>query len=202
MKIPRVETLIILVFFGCVVLWAISKCGTQRADFVRHARELNEDEPTERPTQRDTAVARRPTPPPVNTQNPTPAPPVATTPTTAAPIPQPGAQPARPTISNQPSPAAAEPSATNPKYATLYVTIEGLKVRKEPGLKGETIAKLQLYEPVTFLNQKTDWTQEISLGLEKVTDHWVKIRTQTGKEGWVFGAGLHYYKMKRQGVLE
>lgn len=75
-------------------------------------------------------------------------------------------------------------------------------MRKEPGLKGETVAELRLYEPVTFLNQKTDWTQEISLGYEKVTDHWVKIRTQSGFEGWVFGAGVHYYKMKRQGVIE
>jgi hypothetical protein len=75
-------------------------------------------------------------------------------------------------------------------------------VRKEPGLKGESVAELKLYEPVTFLNKKTEWTQEISLGYEKVTDHWVKVRTQSGKEGWVFGAGVHYYKMKRQGVLE
>jgi hypothetical protein len=75
-------------------------------------------------------------------------------------------------------------------------------VRKEPGLKGETVAELKLFEPVTFLNQKTDWTQEISLGYEKVTDHWIKIRTQSGKSGWVFGAGVHYYKMKRKGVLE
>jgi hypothetical protein len=32
---------------------------------------------------------------------------------------------------------------------------------------------------------------------EKVTDYWVKVRTASGKTGWVFGAGLHYYKMKR-----
>ena len=94
--------------------------------------------------------------------------------------------------------------ATAPKTggATLYVTIEGLKMRKEPGLKSESVAKLALYEPVTFLNQKTEWTQEISLGYEKATDHWVKVRNKAGKEGWVFGAGVHYYKMKRKGVLE
>ena len=117
-----------------------------------------------------------------------------------SPTQQPGSKPARPSLSNQ------QPTATNPpaniKSSTLYVTIDGLNVRKEPGLKGETIAKLALYEPVTFLNKKTEWTQEISLGYEKVTDHWVKIRTQSGKEGWVFGAGVHYYKMKRQGVMK
>jgi hypothetical protein len=59
-----------------------------------------------------------------------------------------------------------------------------------------------LYEQVYFLNQKTEWTQEISLGKENVTDHWVKVKTKSGKIGWVFGAGVHYYKMKRKGVLE
>ena len=79
----------------------------------------------------------------------------------------------------------------------LFVTIDGLKLRKEPGLKGESIEQLKLNEQVTFLNQKTDWSQEINMGEEKVTDYWVKVRTASGKTGWVFGAGLHYYKMKR-----
>ena len=74
-------------------------------------------------------------------------------------------------------------------------------MRKEPGLKGEAVEQLKLYEPVTFLNQKTEWKQEISLGYEKVTDHWVKIRTASGKVGWVFGAGVHFYKTKREGVI-
>ena len=200
MKFPKIETLIIFVFFGCVALWAVSKCSAKRADFVRTARDSDEEE---RPVRRDTVVvqqpAQQPAPPHVNTQNPTPQPPVTTAPVSSTPAPQPGNKPSRPALSNQPSQAAPSASASS---SMLYATIDGLKVRKEPGLKGETIAKLALYEPVTFLNKKTDWTQEISLGYEKVTDHWVKIRTQSGKEGWVFGAGVHYYKMKRQGVME
>jgi uncharacterized protein YgiM (DUF1202 family) len=84
----------------------------------------------------------------------------------------------------------------------LFVTIDGLKMRKEPGLKSETVAKLDLHEQVTFLNQRTEWSQEISLGYEKVTDHWVKVRSKAGKEGWVFGAGVNYYKGKRKGVMD
>ncbi|MEI2765572.1 MAG: SH3 domain-containing protein [Dermatophilaceae bacterium] len=74
-------------------------------------------------------------------------------------------------------------------------------MRKQPNLKGEVLETLKLYDPVSFLNQKSEKAEEISLGLEKVTDHWVKIRTKAGKEGWVFGAGVHYYKMKRKGVM-
>ncbi len=209
MKLPKVETLIIFVFFGCVALWAVSKCSTKRSDFVRKVQEIGDEE--ERPVRRDTIVVQQPpaqqpvVQQPVNTQSPAPSlpaqQPAASIPAPAgSPTQQPGSKPARPSLSNQ------QPTATNPpaniKSSTLYVTIDGLNVRKEPGLKGETIAKLALYEPVTFLNKKTEWTQEISLGYEKVTDHWVKIRTQSGKEGWVFGAGVHYYKMKRQGVMK
>ena len=209
MKLPKVETLIIFVFFGCVALWAVSKCSAKRSDFVRKVQDIGDDE--DRPVRRDTIVVQQPpaqqpiVQQPVNTQSPAPSPP-AQQPAASIPVPagsptqQPGSKPARPSLSNQ------QPTTTNPpantKSSTLYVTIDGLKVRKEPGLKGETIAKLALYEPVTFLNKKTEWTQEISLGYEKVTDHWVKIRTQSGKEGWVFGAGVHYYKMKRQGVMK
>lgn len=204
MKLPKIETLVIIVFFGCVGLWAMSKCSSERTDFKRRAQD-NEEE--EAPARRDTATrspastpqAAPPLPAeqqpqqPVNVQRPA----TATAPVSTA-------APARtPAVNPSSSPATATTSTTaNSKYATLYVSIEGLKMRKEPGLKGETIAKLALYEPVTFLNQKTEWTQQISLGYEKVTDHWVKVRTKSGKEGWVFGAGVHYYKMKRQGVME
>ncbi|MCC6461250.1 MAG: SH3 domain-containing protein [Saprospiraceae bacterium] len=110
-----------------------------------------------------------------------------------APAPVPGVQPAA-------QPAAG--TAAAPKYSTLFVTIDGLKMRKEPSLKGSLVAKLDLYEQVYFLNKKSEKQEEISLGYEKVTDYWVKVRTKEGKEGWVFGAGVHYYKMKRKGVLE
>ena len=212
MKLPKVESLIIAVFIGCVLLWAVSKCSAKRSEFVREARETGDDE-EERPVRRDTIVVQQPAQQmpvqaPVNTKNPGTAP-ASQQPSTAVPplpsgtgasSPQPGAKPTRPVLSNQSS--SAPPPAAGGKYSTLFVTIDGLKVRKEPGLKSETVAKLELYEPVTFLNKKTEWTQEISLGYEKVTDHWVKVRTQSGKEGWVFGAGVHYYKMKRKGVLD
>jgi hypothetical protein len=204
MKLPKVETLILLAFLGCVALWAISKCSGKRSDLVRRVRELDGDEREERPVRRDTVVATNPAPTPTPSTTPAALPPASAAPTTVQPPPQPGARPQRPTLSNSPASSAASPppAASTKNSATLYATIEGLKVRKEPGLKSETLATLELYEPVTFLNQKTEWTQEISLGYEKVTDHWVKVRTKSGKIGWVFGAGVHYYKMKRKGVMD
>lgn len=208
MKLPKSESLILVAFLICMALWAMSKCSEKRAVAVRNlpALEENSEEDPARTADQDAVPATPPAlsnkPIPTEQATPSTAPPISNAPPTALLTPKPGAAPKRPTLTNDitPPPPAATNSSTS--ETTLYVTIEGLNVRKEPGLKGETLATLTLYEPVTFLNKKTDWSQEISLGYEKVTDHWVKIRTQSGKEGWVFGAGLHYYRMKRGGVME
>lgn len=202
MKLPKAEILILLAFLVCMALWTRTKCSERRADSVRKVRGMEDPDGEDRPIRRDTVVlAPAPKTPsnemPIIAENP--GMPVAKTPQTSLPAPQPGAAPKRPTLSNTPATTTTPPGTSG---STLFVTIEGLKVRREPGLKSETLAELKLNDPVAFLNKKTEWTQEISLGYEKVTDHWVKVRTQTGIEGWVFGAGVHFYKMKRQGVLE
>ena len=206
MKIPKSESLIFIAFLGCIFLWGISKCSARRTDLVRKVRDVEGDDVTEdRPIRHDTVVAVSPQQqaPQTVAPAPTPQPVVPPAPTQyTSTLRQPDSKPDRPTAATvilAPKPKDVEPAAKS--GTTLFVTIDGLKVRKEPGLKGETVEQLDLYAPVTFLNQKTEWTQEISLGYEKVTDHWVKIRTAAGKVGWVFGAGVHYYKMKREGVI-
>jgi hypothetical protein len=211
MRIPKVESLIITVFFLCIALWAISKCSSRRAQITQSVREAID--PEDRPLKRDTVYVPQ-TPAPQPQPQPAPAqqqPQTYTAPGGKAGLPKLQNQPAQtadpvqapgssPTPSNQP--ATTTPGSTAPKYSTLFVTIDGLKMRKEPNLKGALVTKLDLYEQVYFLNKKSEKPEEISLGYEKVTDYWVKVRTKSGKEGWVFGAGVHYYKMKRKGVLE
>lgn len=202
MKLPKIETVVLFVFLACVGLWAVSKCSSSRADLNHRSRNTSADE-DERPAKRD-SVAPAPVQNNATASMTTPAPPVSQpTPATNAPAPaittkNPPKLPATPATVTQPAAAPATASS----YSKLYVTIDGLKMRKQPSLKGELVEKLELYEAVYFLNQKTEKTEEISLGLEKVTHHWVKVRSQSGKEGWVFGAGVHYYKMKRKGVLD
>ncbi len=88
------------------------------------------------------------------------------------------------------------------EYSRLFITIDGLNLRKTPDLNGDLIVKLPLFEEVFFLNEVTDSTYQINLGYEVAEEPWVKIRTKKGHEGWVYGAGVHYYKKKRAGVLE
>lgn len=84
----------------------------------------------------------------------------------------------------------------------LYITIKNLKVRKSPGLKEDVVAQLPLFEEVIFMDEVTDSTYQINLGYEIADEPWVKIKTEKGVIGWVYGAGVNYYKQKRTGVLE
>lgn len=87
------------------------------------------------------------------------------------------------------------------KETTLYSTIDGLNVRVRPELGAPIIGRLTLYQPVTFMNEVTDSLYQIDLGDITPTEPWVKIRLKDGKQGWVYGAGVRYYKYKLEGVL-
>lgn len=84
----------------------------------------------------------------------------------------------------------------------LYVTIDKLKIRKTPGLKGELLGELKLFDEVYYQNEVTDSTYEVNLGKELANEPYVKVKTKRGTIGWVYGAGVHYIKKKRSGVLE
>jgi hypothetical protein len=84
----------------------------------------------------------------------------------------------------------------------LYVTIDGLNLRRSPDLGSEVLVRLPLFEEVYFLNEVTDSTFQISLGYEIADEPYVKVRSKKGHIGWVYGAGVNYYKKKRGGTLE
>ena len=87
------------------------------------------------------------------------------------------------------------------KETTLYSTIDGLNVRVQPKLGAPIIGRLSLYEPVTYMNEVTDSLYTINLGEVEPTEPWVKIRLESGKQGWVYGAGVSFYKYKLEGVI-
>ena len=100
-----------------------------------------------------------------------------------------------------PTPAPVETVRTVRERVTpLYITIDELNMRAEPSLESEILAKLTLFEEVIFMNEVTDFQQTISLGLIEATEPWIKVKTQKGKVGWVYGAGVNYYKTKLEGV--
>lgn len=105
----------------------------------------------------------------------------------------------RPDTSTVAAPPPVEKIITRTR---LYVTINNLKLREGPSLQHEVIAVLPLYEEVFFLDEVSEHRDTINLGYEQAVEPWVKVRTRKGREGWVYGAGVDFYKYKRSGVLE
>lgn len=82
----------------------------------------------------------------------------------------------------------------------LFVTIEGLALREGPGLNKTIISRLKLYEEVSFMDEVTDSLYSIKLGNTTPTEPWIKVRSHKGRMGWVYGAGVDFYKRKLEGV--
>lgn len=159
--LPRIEIMIIGVFFLMFLIWAVSRCSSTRKQLAREAeqqaQEQAEYEANLLEKQRaDSLKAVTPTPPP-------------------------------PTL-----------RTTGETYTPLYITIDGMNVRSAPSLNSTILERLQLFDEVQFLNEVTDFREEVTIGEEVLNEPWVKIRTQKGKEGWVYAAGVNYYKTKRQ----
>ncbi len=187
-----IETIIIGAFFLFFIIWAAQKCNNTarikqaESDAVAARDSMNRN--------RGRVAVTPPAPisvtPPAQTtvQSITPPrQPVVAAPTTPTPAP-------KPTTPIAPTPAKAS-------EAMLYVVIDGLNVRAEPNLKGKSYGKLKLHDQVYFLGKVTEDTQKLSLGTEEANEPWVKIRTKRNTVGWVYGAGVSYYKTKRKGVL-
>lgn len=87
------------------------------------------------------------------------------------------------------------------KVTPLYSTINGLNVRTGPSIKNNKIARLGLFEEVIFAGEVTDSLYTIDLGEVSPTAPWVKVILESGQEGWVYGAGVSYYKFQLKGVI-
>lgn len=85
-----------------------------------------------------------------------------------------------------------------PFVTPLYVILDNLNVREKPDTDSKILDRLKLHDMVQFLNETTDFEEEIDLGDYRVTDRWVKVKTARGKIGWAFGGGVQYYKTKRR----
>lgn len=173
--LPKIEVLIILVFFASFMAWAISKCDDTRKSF--------QDDPIEETT--PTADGT----PSIDSLSPSATDPNNTSPNSEA-----------PQLSTT-TPVAGQPTVSQqPSYSKLYITIDGLKMRTGPSLDSTVILQMKLFERVDFLNEFTDSTYQINLGYEMADEPWFKIQHR-GKIGWVYGAGVNFYKKKREGAF-
>ena len=92
------------------------------------------------------------------------------------------------------------PGEAAERITPLFVITPALNMRTGPGLKFTVLERLQLHDELLFLGDVTDTTQQIDLGQIVADEPWVKVRSESGKEGWVYGACVDFYKRELKGV--
>jgi hypothetical protein len=103
-----------------------------------------------------------------------------------------------PKDTTQAAPAAAAPQVIKEQVTPLYVVLDELNMRGEPKLNGRLVARLKLYDELVYLNEVTEFKEEINLGGVTYNEPWIKVKNKSGKVGWVYGAGVHFYRLRRE----
>ena len=88
----------------------------------------------------------------------------------------------------------ANEAKNTPGTVEIYTWVDKLRVRATPDTDSEIIAELAEGEALTYLEEKTDFTQKISMRGSVQDEPWLKIRTKEGKTGWVYGGGVKFYR--------
>jgi len=187
--LPSFEVIFIMVFFAFFLMWMVPRCMATKTE-LQKGTETVQAKIDSLDRVMDSLIVKPKSVAPDSVKST----PQIVSPTTAA-----GTSSASTTSAKKTTTTSVAPKDLPGK---LYITIDNLKLRKSPSLDSVVVATLPLFEEVYFLNEVTEFTQEISLGYEIADEPWVKIRTRKGLDGWVYGAGVHYYKKKRNGVME
>ena len=76
----------------------------------------------------------------------------------------------------------------------IYVTIDNLNLRTDPTLKSSVLKRLPLHERVYFTGVISDSTTQVNIGRVTTNEPWIKVILEDGSEGWLYGAGVQFYK--------
>ncbi|MFT6320459.1 MAG: hypothetical protein ACJAT4_001384 [Granulosicoccus sp.] len=90
---------------------------------------------------------------------------------------------------------STENTTTQEKAPTiLYAWVDKLRIREQPTTKSEIVAEVKEGTSFTYLNEKTDYKERINLRGTLFNEPWLKITTDDGKEGWVYGGAVKFYE--------
>lgn len=77
----------------------------------------------------------------------------------------------------------------------IYTWVNELRMREEPSTNSPIVVTLKEGEPLDFSGERSDFTEKISLRGTLFEEPWLKVSTKSGKEGWVYGGGVKFYKV-------
>ena len=99
------------------------------------------------------------------------------------------------TESNSSEGESTENTTTQEKASTiLYAWVDKLRIREQPTTKSEIVVEVKEGTSFTYLNEKTDYKEKINLRGTLFNEPWLKIKTDEGKEGWVYGGAVKFYE--------
>ncbi len=96
----------------------------------------------------------------------------------------------------------ATPSENSLLTTRALVTIDYLRVRRQPDLNAAEIGHLRLGEAVPLTGEITQFTSPIRLRGLAYQDPWVGLILPDGKRGWVYGGGLGFRGMEQSVLAE
>ncbi len=76
----------------------------------------------------------------------------------------------------------------------VYAWVDQLRVRQLPMLDAPVIIEVAEGDTLFFLNEKTVEKVQLTLREKKFNEPWLKVRTQSGHEGWVYGGGVTLFR--------
>ncbi len=74
----------------------------------------------------------------------------------------------------------------------LIINLDNLRLRATAGEKGKEISRLAKGSIVTEAGEVSDFTTAIRLRGIQFDEPWVKVKTEQGVEGWVYGGGVSF----------
>lgn len=86
------------------------------------------------------------------------------------------------------------PSTQEKAPTILYAWVDKLRVREQPTTKSKIVVEVKEGTSFTYLNEKTDYKERINLRGTLFNEPWLKIKTDDGKEGWVYGGAVKFYE--------
>ena len=79
-------------------------------------------------------------------------------------------------------------------YVTVFVWVNNLRLREKPDTKSAVLKELKEGAELQYLEQKTDFTQKVNLRGTVYDEPWLKVNSEDGTTGWVYGGAVKFYK--------
>lgn len=76
----------------------------------------------------------------------------------------------------------------------IYAWVDKLRLRNEPNTRGDIVAELNEGQELIYLDQKTNFTEKVSLRGQIYDEPWLQVKTDKDETGWVYGGGVKFYK--------